>query len=140
MGFLDTGGNVSIIWLHGDQVGPYMQALHFAFGLGAFVSPMIVGGVISSFAGDPSWAFRVFGLAGFPVSVWLWTIPPTRRKEETGKTFTVGLPEKVVVLLTSIFLFFYVGAEVLNRCFCFECGGICRGLSLHIFCFGKPRR
>jgi len=29
MGFLDTGGNVSIIWLHGDNVGPYLQGSVF---------------------------------------------------------------------------------------------------------------
>jgi len=27
MGFLDTGGNVSIIWLHGDNVGPQLQGV-----------------------------------------------------------------------------------------------------------------
>jgi hypothetical protein len=75
---LDTGGNVSIIWLHGDNVGPYLQgessphsldsqrrttltlyvlhaAMHFSFGLGAFVAPMIVGWFIDVHDGDPTW-------------------------------------------------------------------------------------
>jgi hypothetical protein len=34
MGFLDTGGNVLLIRLHGSNVGPYMQAMHFSFALG----------------------------------------------------------------------------------------------------------
>lgn len=35
MGVLDTGGNVLLIWLHGSgRVEPYMQAMHFCFGLG----------------------------------------------------------------------------------------------------------
>ncbi|XP_030627344.1 sodium-dependent glucose transporter 1 isoform X2 [Chanos chanos] len=41
MGFLDTGGNVLILNTWGDQSGPYMQALHFCFAAGAFVSPII---------------------------------------------------------------------------------------------------
>lgn len=32
MGFLDTGGNVTIVWIWGSEVGPYMQSLHFWFG------------------------------------------------------------------------------------------------------------
>ncbi|KAI1897440.1 hypothetical protein AGOR_G00083310 [Albula goreensis] len=41
MGFLDTGGNVLILNTWGDQAGPHMQALHFSFAAGAFVSPII---------------------------------------------------------------------------------------------------
>ncbi|XP_076129266.1 sodium-dependent glucose transporter 1 isoform X1 [Alosa pseudoharengus] len=41
MGFLDTGGNVLILNIWGSQAGPHMQALHFSFAAGAFVSPII---------------------------------------------------------------------------------------------------
>ncbi|TUF20350.1 Sodium-dependent glucose transporter 1 [Bagarius yarrelli] len=41
MGILDTGGNVLILNTWGDQAGPHMQALHFSFALGAFVSPIV---------------------------------------------------------------------------------------------------
>ncbi|KAJ8385943.1 hypothetical protein AAFF_G00179050 [Aldrovandia affinis] len=41
MGFLDTAGNVLILNTWGDQAGPHMQALHFSFAAGAFVSPII---------------------------------------------------------------------------------------------------
>ncbi|KAK2713364.1 hypothetical protein QYM36_009282 [Artemia franciscana] len=41
MGFLDTGGNVMCIDLWGKDSGPYMQALHFSFGAGAFVAPLL---------------------------------------------------------------------------------------------------
>ncbi|CAB1342856.1 unnamed protein product [Coregonus sp. 'balchen'] len=41
MGFLDTGGNVLILQTWGDQAGPHLQALHFSFAAGAFVSPII---------------------------------------------------------------------------------------------------
>ncbi|XP_071388655.1 sodium-dependent glucose transporter 1-like [Centroberyx affinis] len=35
------GGNVLILNTWGDQAGPHMQALHFSFAAGAFVSPII---------------------------------------------------------------------------------------------------
>ena len=41
-GSLDTGGNVLLlnIW-EGRDSGPYMHALHFTFGIGAFLAPLI---------------------------------------------------------------------------------------------------
>eukprot|EP00117_Sycon_ciliatum_P033743 scpid33312/ scgid0850/ Sodium-dependent glucose transporter 1 len=47
MGFLDTGGNVLLLQIWGKDNGPYMQALHFCFGLGAMVSPLIAKPFIS---------------------------------------------------------------------------------------------
>ncbi|ELU06808.1 hypothetical protein CAPTEDRAFT_82130, partial [Capitella teleta] len=41
MGFLDTGGNVLCLYIWGRGSGPYMQAMHFVFGLGAFVAPLL---------------------------------------------------------------------------------------------------
>ncbi|KAM7367566.1 hypothetical protein PAMP_013854 [Pampus punctatissimus] len=41
MGVLDTGGNVLLLDTWGEQAGPHMQALHFSFAAGAFVSPII---------------------------------------------------------------------------------------------------
>eukprot|EP01147_Barroeca_monosierra_P006703 gene6703-9457_t len=41
MGFLDTGGNVLLIRCWTENCGPYLQTLHFCFGLGAFVAPLL---------------------------------------------------------------------------------------------------
>ncbi|TNM94633.1 hypothetical protein fugu_017392 [Takifugu bimaculatus] len=41
MGVLDTGGNVLILNLWGEQASPHMQALHFSFAAGAFMSPIV---------------------------------------------------------------------------------------------------
>ena len=42
-GSLDTGGNVLCldIWQGLDDAGPWMHSIHFAFGLGAFISPLV---------------------------------------------------------------------------------------------------
>ncbi|XP_012371521.1 sodium-dependent glucose transporter 1B-like [Octodon degus] len=40
-GVLDTGGNILILILWGDQGAPHMQALHFSFALGAFLTPLL---------------------------------------------------------------------------------------------------
>ncbi|KAM8809150.1 sodium-dependent glucose transporter 1 [Eudromia elegans] len=41
MGILDTGGNVLALNTWGAEAGPYMQALHFSFAVGAFVAPIL---------------------------------------------------------------------------------------------------
>uniref|UniRef100_A0A2C9JDN3 Uncharacterized protein n=1 Tax=Biomphalaria glabrata TaxID=6526 RepID=A0A2C9JDN3_BIOGL len=42
VGVLDTGGNVFCIKIWGKKSAPYMQLLHFSFGVGAFLAPLIV--------------------------------------------------------------------------------------------------
>lgn len=41
VGILDTATNVQLIAIHGKKVSPYLQALYFSYGFGAFVSPLI---------------------------------------------------------------------------------------------------
>ncbi|XP_023211302.1 sodium-dependent glucose transporter 1-like isoform X2 [Centruroides sculpturatus] len=41
MGALDTGNNVYCLDIWKKESGPYLQALHFFFGLGAFIAPLI---------------------------------------------------------------------------------------------------
>jgi FHS family Na+ dependent glucose MFS transporter 1 len=44
---VDVGGNILLIRVHGEKVSPFMNGLHFFFGLGALISPLIVAAVIS---------------------------------------------------------------------------------------------
>eukprot|EP00052_Salpingoeca_macrocollata_P026763 m.250248 g.250248 ORF g.250248 m.250248 type:complete len:515 (-) comp22637_c0_seq1:46-1590(-) len=48
MGMLDTGGNVLLLQLWGAACGPYMQTLHFSFGIGAFFAPLLARQFIGS--------------------------------------------------------------------------------------------
>ncbi|KAL7641407.1 UNVERIFIED_CONTAM: hypothetical protein RMT77_008547 [Armadillidium vulgare] len=41
MGTIDTVANIAMIELYGRNVAPFLQALHFCYGLGAFVSPLV---------------------------------------------------------------------------------------------------
>ena len=45
MGTLDTGGNVMLIYLFGTEVGPWMQGLHAAFAVGAWLAPLFLRAV-----------------------------------------------------------------------------------------------
>src|SRR5688572_1566025 len=54
-GLINTGVNTLLVWTYGQRVGPYMNALHFCFGLGAFVSPFLVAQVVE-IPGGYRWA------------------------------------------------------------------------------------
>ena len=43
IGSLDTGGNVLCLdtWQGEHDSGPFMHSIHFSFGLGAFLAPLI---------------------------------------------------------------------------------------------------
>lgn len=42
MGLLDTGCNLLMLWWYGDGAGPFMQALHCIFGIGATSGPLLL--------------------------------------------------------------------------------------------------
>ncbi|XP_022239619.1 sodium-dependent glucose transporter 1-like isoform X2 [Limulus polyphemus] len=41
LGAIDTGGNCWCLHLWGKESGPYYQALHFSFGVGTFIAPLL---------------------------------------------------------------------------------------------------
>lgn len=41
-GVLNIGGNTQLVWLHDSRVGPFMNGLHFCYGVGTFLAPVIV--------------------------------------------------------------------------------------------------
>lgn len=45
-GVLDNGANVMLGWIWRERAPPFMQLLHFCFGAGAFIGPMIVAEVV----------------------------------------------------------------------------------------------
>lgn len=73
-GTLDVGGNTLLVWVHRRKVGPYMNALHFFFGVGAFLSPLIIDQAVLR-SGNITWAYWTLALIIAPVAVWLLRLP-----------------------------------------------------------------
>jgi MFS transporter, FHS family, Na+ dependent glucose transporter 1 len=109
-GGVDVGGNASIVWRFGLRVGPYMNALHFFFGLGAFIAPLLVAQAVL-LTGSYAWSFRLMALLMIPPAVMLLAqdspIPHRSEADEAG-----GPVEMSLVVLIVVFLLVYVGAEV----------------------------
>ncbi len=109
-GALDVGGNTLLVWVHRHRVGPFMNALHFFFGVGAFLSPIIISQAVL-ISGDINWAYWTLALFILPVGAWLFRLPspaaPAQSENQQGAKANHRLIAWIVV-----FLFLYVGAEV----------------------------
>ncbi len=114
MGVLDVGGNTLIVWLFRDKVGPYMNALHLSFGLGAFLSPMIIDRIVM-LTGGIRWAYWLLALLILPVAVWMTRIPsPTRVGDGAADAHVQRNTSAYawLTLMTALLMFLHVGAEL----------------------------
>jgi FHS family Na+ dependent glucose MFS transporter 1 len=106
----DVGSNTLIVWTYRERVSPFMNGLHFAFGLGAFLAPLIVERAMA-WGGGIAGAYWVLALLALPPALWLLRQPSPagHRAAEAGR----GEPVRygLVALCVTCF-FFYVGSEV----------------------------
>jgi MFS transporter, FHS family, Na+ dependent glucose transporter 1 len=114
-GFINTGANTLLVWTHGEKVGPYMNGLHFFFGLGAFLSPFIVAQVVGA-EGGYRWAYWVLSAFAALVGLRMLTMagsphPSRAHGGETAQAARNPIPYALVIS-AMLFLFFYVGAEI----------------------------
>jgi len=105
--------NTLLVWTHGEKAGPFMNALHFFFGLGAFLSPFIVAKLINIPFGY-HWAYWAVGIYGILVGLRMLFLPGSPKPahthtDENGVATQVFYP---LVFAAMLYLFFYVGAEI----------------------------
>lgn len=110
MGMLDVGGNVLLLtlWRSSKYLNGLMHALHFFFGLGAFIAPLIVSfGLALGYKATSAWT--CVGVALLPACmVFLVLIFTQQPKVEPEADMAANR----IVLLSGAFLFVYVGIEV----------------------------
>jgi len=109
-GALDVGGNTLLVWVHQERVGPFMNGLHFFFGVGAFLSPLIVAWAMpdDGAIGRAYWTLAVLQL---PAAAWLLRLPSPSGHAASGATSSERVNGRLVALIV-LFFFLYTGAEV----------------------------
>lgn len=111
-GVTDVGGNALLVWVHGRGVGPFMNGLHFFYGLGAFISPLIVAQAIG-LSGGITWAYWVMALLVLPPALWLLHVPsPANSAADSESGEPVAPANNRLVALVAALLFLFVGAEM----------------------------
>ena len=110
-GIIDVGGNILIMWLHGRKAGPFLNGLHFFFGVGSLIAPFLLGQILPK-TGDVLWAYLVFSILCLPTAIWLWFLPdPPRQINTEGEDLSAPFPIVPVALIVLLFLL-YVGLEL----------------------------
>jgi FHS family Na+ dependent glucose MFS transporter 1 len=114
-GMINTGANTLLMWTHGQKAGPYINGLHFAFGLGAFLAPTIFAQVIK-LGGTYQHAYWILAGLAVLISLFMLFLPgspkhPDQRQDEAQPQESL-LNVLPAVILALLFLFFYVGSEL----------------------------
>jgi FHS family Na+ dependent glucose MFS transporter 1 len=114
-GIINTGANTLLMWTHGKKAGPYVNGLHFAFGLGAFLAPTVFAQVLN-LGGTYQHAYWALAGLALPVSLFLQLLPGSPQltdQNEESELPPANLRQIMpVVLIAMLFLFFYVGSEI----------------------------
>lgn len=107
-GVVDVGGNTLLVWIHGRRVGPWINGLHFSLGVGAMLSPVLVGQSLRM-TGGIQFAFFAMALLVIPGVVMLAAArspqPPARETTEESAG------NARIVVMVALLLFFYMGLE-----------------------------
>ena len=108
-----VGCNTLLIWLHREQVGPWLNGMHFVNGIGSFVAPLILTQLLVK-TGRINSAFYLLAILCtlFAISV-LFTYSPAIPTQAPDKTTSPQrqIDNTIIIPLALVFLL-YVGTEV----------------------------
>jgi MFS transporter, FHS family, Na+ dependent glucose transporter 1 len=108
-----NGVNTLLVWTHGEKAAPFMNALHFFFGLGAFIGPLFVANLINIPLGY-RWVYWGLGIYAVLVGLKVLLLPGSPKPAHThNKSNEVSMRAFYpMVFVAALYLFFYVGAEI----------------------------
>jgi FHS family Na+ dependent glucose MFS transporter 1 len=123
-GGINVGGNALLVWTQRENSGPFMNGLHFFFGVGTFIAPIIVAQALLA-AGTVSGAYWILAVCVLLPVPFLLRLPSAKLETGvgSGKETLPGKP--LMIFLVSLFLFCYSGA---SNCF----GGWIYTYALHL--------
>ena len=106
---INVGGNAMIVQEHGNRVRPFMSAMHFAFGLGGFLAPLLVAQFITRPAGLHL-SYWMLAAATLPVIGFVFTARSPVPHQQQPRISAATLPVFILALFV-LYFFLEVGAE-----------------------------
>lgn len=106
-----VGGNTLVLWRYQAKSAAVMNAVHFCFGLGAFLAPVLLAQVLQLTA-EIRWAYWGAALPLLLLGAWLLGNSRSSPKPLPVSSESEGPGYRSFVFWASVFLFLYVGAEV----------------------------
>jgi len=109
-GIVDVGCNTLLLWTHGKSAGPFMNGLHFFFGVGSVIAPLLFARVLMK-TGDILWLFWSVAIACLPMAIWCWFLSEPSTHAQAQERNNAPLPVLPVLLMVIMFVL-YVGLEL----------------------------
>jgi FHS family Na+ dependent glucose MFS transporter 1 len=110
-GALGVGGNALLVWVHQSRVAPFMNALHFCYGVGAVLSPLVIRQALKV-SDTTTAAYLALAILVLPPAAWLMWLPsPQGQSASDARADSKDINYKVVALV-ALLLCLYIGAEV----------------------------
>lgn len=105
LGSFDVSSNTLLAHVHGENSGPYLNAMYLSAGVGSTLIPLYLGAV--------SWkiGYISLGLLLLPLLGWMLLTPAPELSREEG-TADPLFEHFLILLLFSLLSFLYVGLEV----------------------------
>lgn len=106
---INVGGNAMIVQEHGDRVRPFLSAMHFAFGLGGFLAPLLIARFITRPDGL-QWSYWALALATLPALALVLLARSPVPHAHHARVASAPLPVFTLALFV-LYFFLEVGAE-----------------------------
>ena len=108
--FLDVGVNTQLIWTFGTRAAPYLNGLHFFFGVGALLAPLLYVQSLQQTGGFGP-AYWLLAALMIPAMIGIFLLPSPSSPRESEKDQPIARFNRAALVICAIF-FLYVGAEV----------------------------
>ena len=103
-GVLNIGGNALLVWVYGSKVGPLMNGLHFCFGVGTFIAPVIVGQLVARPDGL-RWIYLLLAVIILPTAAvaLIPSPPPPQAPRPAAGSQQPAQDVRLIVLISLVF-------------------------------------
>jgi len=109
-GSIEVGSNALLLWVHREKAGPFVNGLHFFFGVGAFLSPIAVAWA-AGLLGDGTSAYWLLAALTLPVALWIVRLPSPSRQAADAAGGPAAPVDVTLVALVTLFFALYAGIE-----------------------------
>ncbi|MCD4672000.1 MAG: MFS transporter [Anaerolineaceae bacterium] len=110
-GLLLAGSNTLLVWVHADNVGPWMNGLSFFNGMGGFVAPIIITGFLTM-TGQMQGAFWAIALLVAAAGAGMFFVPSPAIRKTADVPGAEGSGRFGLVILFALVFLLYGGAEI----------------------------
>ena len=106
---VNVGGNTLVLWSNREKVGSRISLLHFVWGVGASLSPILMARSMVLTGGIQT-GYAVLSILALPIGLWIWRLPSPEHPRIEPQQADARAPQALVVLI-GCFILLYSGGE-----------------------------